>query len=301
METRTNLVTMPVADGTLMDAAVVEPVGSGPWPGIIYPFESYGLTDHMVQNAAKTASQGFVVIVPDLYHRQGRLLTGPYWEFEGQRAADLTHPIVARVLMWQLTNDEIFDDMDAARDYLKALPKVRADGLGAIGSWMGARIALFYAVLRPEVRALVALYGVGTGSINHWEDYLKFLSQTGQAPSRDPTPRGNTRIPGTVMDHVSKLQAPVLFLPTTLGLTREPRSDERPVEDALRMLGKPFESHEYPNSRVGFDNPNMPGAYLPEYAADAWERTFAFLHKYLDTNGAHQARGEPVLTNSSTS
>jgi dienelactone hydrolase len=289
MDTQTSLVTIPVADRTLMDAVVVQPTAAGPWPGILYPFESYGLTDHMVQNAAKTAAEGYVVIVPDLYHRQGRLLTGPYWEFDGQRAADLTHPVVARVLMWQLKNDEIFDDMDAARDYLKGLPTVRADCLAAMGSWMGARIALFYATLRPEIKALVQLYGGGAGSINHWEDYLKFLSQTGQKPPTDPTPAANTRIPGVVMDHISKLEAPVLFLWTTLGLTHEARTEARPVEDALRKLGKPFETHDYPNARVGFDNPSMPGAYNAEYASDAWVRTFAFLRKHLDI-GQHAQR-----------
>jgi dienelactone hydrolase len=297
MNTQTNLVTIPVADGTLMDAAVVQPTATGPWPGILYPFESYGVTDHMVQNAAKTAAQGYVVIVPDLYHRLGRLLTGPYWEFEGQRAADLTHPVVARVLMWQLKNDEVFDDMDAARDYLKGLPTVRADCLAAIGSWMGARIALFYATLRPEIKALVQLYGGGAGSINHWEDYLKYLSQTGQKPPTDPTPAANTRIHGVVMDHISKLEAPVLFMWTTLGLTRESRSsDQRPVEDALRKLGKPFETHDYPNARVGFDNPNMPDAYNAEYARDAWERTFAFLQKHLGGGSQQHAERDAVAS-----
>src|SRR5213595_2079669 len=132
MDTELSLVAIPVADGTLMDAVVVQPTAGGPWPGILYPFESYGVTDHMVQNATKTAAQGYVVIVPDLYHRQGRLLTAPYWEFQGTRAADLSHPVVARVLMWELRNDEVFDDMDAARDHLKSLPAVRADRLGAM-------------------------------------------------------------------------------------------------------------------------------------------------------------------------
>jgi dienelactone hydrolase len=278
MDTQMTLVTIPVADGTLMDAVVVQPTAAGPWPGILYPFESYGLTDHMVQNAAKTAAEGYVVIVPDLYHRQGRLRTAPYWEFQGTWV-NQPHPILARVLMWQLRNDEVFDDMDAARDHLKSLPTVRADRLAAIGSWMGARIALFYATLRPEIKALVQLYGGGAGSINHWEDYLKFLSLTGQKPPTDPTPAGNTRIVGVVLDHVGKLQAPVLFLPAVRG---EARAEEGPVEAALRKLGKPFETHVYPDSRVGFDNPNVPGAYNAEYAADAWERTFAFLKKHLD-------------------
>jgi dienelactone hydrolase len=184
--------------------------------------------------------------------------------------------------MWQLKNDQIFDDMDAARDYLKRSPVVRSDCLAAIGSWMGARIALFYATLRPEMRALVALYGVGTGSINHWEDYLKFLSQTGQQPTTDPTPAANTRVRGDVMNHIGELEAPLLFLWTSVGLTGEPYGADRPVEEALRRFGKPFESHTYPNARVGFDNPNMPGVFNAEYASDAWERTFDFLKRKLE-------------------
>jgi dienelactone hydrolase len=58
MDTQTNLVTIPVTDGTLMDAVVVQPTGAGLWPGVLYPFESYGLTDHMVQNAARLRRTG---------------------------------------------------------------------------------------------------------------------------------------------------------------------------------------------------------------------------------------------------
>jgi carboxymethylenebutenolidase len=277
MDTALSLVGLTVADGTLMDAVVVQPTEPGPWPGIIYPFESYGLTDHMVQRATETAAQGYVVIVPDLYHRQGRLRTAPYWEFQGSWTIQ-PYPILARVLMWQLRHDELFDDLDAARDHLVSLPTVRADRLGAIGSWMGARIALFYATLRPEMKALVQLYGAGAGSINHWEDYIRFLSLTEQIPPSDPTPAGNVRVEGTALDHLDTLQAPVLVMPAVRGASR---SDESPIEAGLRKLGKPFEVHEYPNSRTGFDNPNVPGAYNAEYAADAWERTFAFLKQHL--------------------
>jgi carboxymethylenebutenolidase len=278
MDTQLNLVTIPVADRTMMDAIVVQPTAAGPWPGVLYPFESYGLTDHMIQNATKTAAQGFVVSVPDLYHRLGRLRTAPYWEFQGTWTSQ-PYPILARVLMWELRNDQIFDDLDAACNHLKTLPTVRADRLGAIGSWMGARIALFYATLRPEIKALVQLYGAGAGSINHWEDYLRFLSLTGQTAPSDPTPAGNTRVQGVIMDHIEKLKAPVLIMPIVRG---DARAEEGPVEAALRKSGKTFETHEYTNARMGFDNPNMPGAYNAEYAKDAWERTYAFLKKHLD-------------------
>src|SRR5262249_33515760 len=73
MDTQLTLTSVPVADGTSMDVVVAQPVDGGPWPGILYPFESYGLTDHMVDRARKTAAEGFVVALPDLYHRLGRL------------------------------------------------------------------------------------------------------------------------------------------------------------------------------------------------------------------------------------
>jgi carboxymethylenebutenolidase len=104
------------------------------------------------------------------------------------------------------------------------------------------------------------------------------LNLTGQTPPTDPTPAGNTKIRGVVLDHIGKLEAPVLFLPTVRGDTR---TEEGPIEAALHKLGKPFETHAYPNSRTGFDNPSMPGAYNAEYARDAWERTWAFLKKQL--------------------
>src|SRR5215471_9115486 len=192
MDTRMNLASVPVADGTSMDVLVVQPTAGGPWPGLLYPFESYGLTDHMVNRASRTASEGFVVGLPDLYHRDGRLRVTSYWEFElqdqVQGRVDVTFPLTTRELMWSLRNDQVFDDMDAARDHLKSLATVRTDRLGAIGSWMGARIALFYACLRPEIKALVQLYGAGAGSINHWEDYMKYLDSTDQKPPSDPSP-----------------------------------------------------------------------------------------------------------------
>jgi dienelactone hydrolase len=282
MDTQMNLTSVPVADGTSMDVLVVQPAAGGPWPGILYPFESYGLTDHMVNRATKTAAEGFAVALPDLYHRLGRLRLTSYWEFElqdrVQGRVDVTFPLTTRELMWSLRNDQVFDDMDAARDHLKSLPTVRADRLGAMGSWMGGRIALFYACLRPEIKALVQLYGAGAGSINHWEDYTTYLNSTGQKPPTDPSPAGNKRILGVVMDHIRTLEAPVLILPTVRGDTR---TEEGPVEAELRKLGKPFEAHPYPNSRNGFDNPNFVGYYKPDYAADAWDRTCVFFKKHL--------------------
>lgn len=277
MDTQMSLVTVPVADGTLMEAVVVQPAEAGPWPGIIYPFESYGVTDHMVQNATKTAAEGFVVIVPDLYHRQGRLRTAPYWEFQKNWTIQ-PYPILARVLMWNLRHDELFDDLDAARDHLKSMPSVRADRLGAMGSWMGQRIALFYATLRPEIKALVQLYGGGAGSINHWEDYLNWMALTEQTPPDDPKPSGNKKIQGAVLDHIDKLEAEVLFLPI---IRDGDTHTDGPIEAALRRRGKEFEVHAYPHARIGFDNPSVPGNYNAEYAADAWARTFDFLKRKL--------------------
>jgi dienelactone hydrolase len=71
-----------------------------------------------------------------------------------------------------------------------------------------------------------------------------------------------------------------LILPAVQG---ESRAEEGPIEAELRRLGKPFETYVYTNARIGFDNPNMPDAYNPTLADDAWARTVAFLGKHLQT------------------
>ncbi|NJN29453.1 MAG: dienelactone hydrolase family protein [Synechococcales cyanobacterium RM1_1_8] len=59
-----------------------------------------------------------------------------------------------------------------------------------------------------------------------------------------------------------------------------PVADVKAFEAALRSLGKTAEIYIYDDANHAFSNPSG-DRYNPEAAADAWEKTIAFLAKYL--------------------
>lgn len=113
--------------------------------------EAWGVTDHLVGQAAELAGRGFLAVVPHLYHR-----------------AD--DPVI--------TNQ----DIDEAKTYLRGLrgPEIEADvidaagyavdrgvpAVGIVGFCMGGTVAL-WAAARGPVDAAVTFYGGGV-SESRW-------------------------------------------------------------------------------------------------------------------------------------
>ncbi len=48
--------------------------GNGPWPGVILCFDGAGMRPAIDQIAQRIAALGYVVAVPDLFHRAGSVL-----------------------------------------------------------------------------------------------------------------------------------------------------------------------------------------------------------------------------------
>src|ERR1700759_3293921 len=63
-------VTLQAADGACK-AYVLTPEGAGPWPGVIFYMDAFGIRPGMIQMATHLAAKGFVVLLPDLYYRFG--------------------------------------------------------------------------------------------------------------------------------------------------------------------------------------------------------------------------------------
>jgi len=136
-------------DGRAMRAFVAAPRTDGPHPGVVFYSDIFQLTEPTVRWAVRLAGYGFVVAVPEIYHRIEP--AGTVLEFDdegkvrGQRDADST------------TVAEFDADVDAALAWLAD----RAGGpLGAAGHCTGGHLA-FRAALRPEVRATVCWYATG--------------------------------------------------------------------------------------------------------------------------------------------
>ncbi len=65
------------ADGT-MDAKLFSPEGQGPWPGVVMISDAGGTRLAFEAMAQRFASEGYVVLLPHVYYREGRApLLGP--------------------------------------------------------------------------------------------------------------------------------------------------------------------------------------------------------------------------------
>ncbi len=152
------------------------------------------------------------------------------------------NPELAHELMRGLAEDRATRDLRAAYDYLASQANVRKDRIGSIGWCMGGGYALDTALLEPQLAATVIHYG-----------HL-----------------------ATEPAELKKINAPILgiFGGQDRGITPD---DVKKFQQAMEKLGKKIEVKIYPDAGHAFENPGNKQGYRAEDAADAWQRTVAFL------------------------
>ena len=123
-------------------AFVAWPAASKAAPAIIVIHEWWGLNEQIRATAKRLAQEGYVAIVPDLYH--------------GQVADD---PEVAHELMRGLDENRALGEIEAASVWLRAQPRVNRTRIGVVGFCMGGRLSELFALRSPEVAAAVMFYG----------------------------------------------------------------------------------------------------------------------------------------------
>jgi carboxymethylenebutenolidase len=159
-----------------------------------------------------------------------------------------TAPDMAHELMRGVPNDRANRDLQAAFTFLQSQPNVEKSRIGAIGWCMGGGYALDVALDEPTLAADVINYG-------------HLVTDSAE---------------------IKKINAPILGLFGGLdqGITPD---DVQKFEAAMKQQGKKVEIKIYDDAGHAFENPdnkNTPG-YRPADAADAWQRTVAFLAEYL--------------------
>lgn len=121
---------------------LAKPSGAGPAPAVVVIIEWWGLNDQIQKVADRLASEGYVALVPDLYH--------------GHVASD---PEKAHELMRGLETEEALGDLASAVDYLRSLPEVGKAKIGSIGFCMGGGLSLQLALHRKDLAGAVMFYG----------------------------------------------------------------------------------------------------------------------------------------------
>jgi len=151
-------------------------------------------------------------------------------------------PDLAHELMRGVPQDRAIRDLKAAFDFLAAQPNVKKDRIGSIGWCMGGGYSLDVAITEPHLAADVVNYG-----------HL-----------------------ATEIADLEKIQAPILglFGGQDRGI---PPDDVKKFQQAIEKLGKKVAVKIYPDAGHAFENPNNKQGYRADDAADAWQRTVAFL------------------------
>ena len=199
--------------------------GTAPQPGILVIHENQGLTDHIKDVTRRVAHAGYVALGIDLLSRLGGTSQFP--------------DAVSRTQAYNRVGAAAYlPDMLAGVAYLKSLPIVQRDRLGAVGFCAGGGNCWNLAVTSPDILAPVVFYGT-------------------------PPP------PVEALDRLSAVLC--IYAELDRNLTgRMPA-----VISALLDKRKSFGFHIYQGANHAFHNDTGP-QYNAAAACDAWTKTIAF-------------------------
>ena len=137
-------ITLKVSDGSEMAAYVARPQGS-PKAGVILNLEVFGITDHIKRTADRFAREGYLVIVPESFHRNAPAgFTAAYGDFEAIK------PYIAA-----LTTPGFEAAQKSCFDWLKS---AGVQKVGSVGYCMGGKVSFLANAILP-LDAAVSYYG----------------------------------------------------------------------------------------------------------------------------------------------
>lgn len=163
--TRTELVELRLdPEATVrVEAYLARPAGPSPdLPGVLFFMDAIGLRPQIAEMCARIASWGYVVLAPNVFHRDGRAAElAPKRDLREDGARDeffaQAMPRVKR-----LTQARAEHDIPAYLAALRAQQGVGVGTIGVTGYCMGARLAIRAACLSPsDVVACGGFHGGG--------------------------------------------------------------------------------------------------------------------------------------------
>ena len=237
------MIDVTTQDG-IADAYLARP-DDKPRPAVLLVMDAYGLRPQIERMADRIASQGFVVLAPNVFYRAGR---APVVPLDGLGDPDRQGPLWERVmpLVRGLTPEQIVSDGGA---YLDRLEQLTPGPFAITGYCMGGRIAWRIAAAYPERVAALGGFHVG-----------------GLVTDDDDSPH---RSAGSLAAEVY-----LGFADNDRSMTPEQIAE---LERALDAAGVRYRSEVYPGAAHGYTM-----ADTPAYNEAAAERHYAELFALLD-------------------
>ncbi|MBI3357313.1 MAG: dienelactone hydrolase family protein [Nitrospirae bacterium] len=128
-----------------IDSLLFWPQEKGIYPGLVLLHDWWGLTGQMKDLGARLACEGYVVIIPNLYGRQGGMVTA--------------NDEVAAALLERQNDANVLTDINSCCEYLNTRNFAKRNIHGVVGYGMGGSYALRFACHRKRLRAAVSYYG----------------------------------------------------------------------------------------------------------------------------------------------
>jgi carboxymethylenebutenolidase len=114
------------APGGELGGHLSEPIGPGPWPGVIVIMDAFGLSDDIRDQTDRLAAAGFLAFAPDLYSGRG------------------VRCVIATLKASRSGTGRTYEEIEAARQWLVGRPDCTGR-TGIIGFCMGGGFALMLA------------------------------------------------------------------------------------------------------------------------------------------------------------
>lgn len=212
-------------------------------PAVIFLHERYGPVQHPKDVVERFARNGYVAVLPDLFHR-----------FEGDRA-----PIENGEASHDLVDAESIDDLDEVMAWLKEQNYVIDDQIGIMGVCQTGREPVLYAAHRSaDVASIVILNGA--------------------IYSREWGPRENH--PEPMQDLLARIDCPVLCMMGEIDnlISLEDLARFRCEMEKHR---KSYVAKVWPDTPHGWINDTMPGRYREKPAEEAWATLMDYLDSTL--------------------
>ena len=152
------------SDG-VMDCQSFTPAGQGPWPGAVFYMDALGIRPEMEAMAERLASNGYFVLLPNLFYRSGSF--APFDPAEVFKGGPERNRLMA--IMQATSTTRLMADTAACLEYLNGQPAVRGHDVGVTGYCFGGRTAMIAAGTFPERIAAAGIFHAGGLATNQPE------------------------------------------------------------------------------------------------------------------------------------
>lgn len=150
-------VTIKTPDGVCPASIFTPSEGTGPWPGVIFFMDGFGIRPVMWQMGQRLADGGYCVLLPDLYYR-----IGSYEPMvPAQVVANAKSMEEFRKLVCSLDRERKLADAGAFIEFLASRPEVRGERFASTGYCLGGNVSLTVAGAFPGKFAAAASFHGG--------------------------------------------------------------------------------------------------------------------------------------------